>query len=174
MSHYGTLTSPDTLRIERTLPGPVERVWSYLVDSNKREKWLAAGAIEPRVGGRVEHHFRNSSLGSPDEPAPAKYAAVEHDARFTGRVLEYDAPRVLAYLWGDDSQVRFELTPIGDEVRLVVVHSRVPDREQAISVGGGWHAHLDILGDVLRGIAPIGFWSRHNRLEAEYESRIPR
>lgn len=174
MNAYGTMTASDTLRIERTLPGPIERVWSYLVDSEKRAKWLASGAIEPHVGGRVEHHFRNSSLGSPDVAAPAKYAAVEHEARFSGRVLEFDAPHVLAYVWGDDSQVRFELTPVGDEVRLVVVHSRVPDREHALSVAGGWHAHLDILGDVLRGIAPVGFWSRHTPLEAAYETRIPR
>ena len=30
MNDYGVLTAPDTLRIERLLPGPIERVWQYL------------------------------------------------------------------------------------------------------------------------------------------------
>jgi uncharacterized protein YndB with AHSA1/START domain len=174
MSDFGEMIARDTLRIERTLPGPIERVWSFLVDSDKRGRWLASGAIELRPGGRVHHDFHNSALGTPDERAPAKYASVEHEAHFVGRVLECEAPRLLAYVWGDDSQVRFELTPVGDAVRLVVIHSLVPNRDQALSVAGGWHAHLDILHDVLRGVAPTGFWARHARLEAEYEERFAR
>jgi uncharacterized protein YndB with AHSA1/START domain len=42
MNDYGVLTAPDTLRIERLLPGPIERVWQYLTDSDKRATWLAA------------------------------------------------------------------------------------------------------------------------------------
>ena len=173
MTAYGKMIARDTLRIERTLPGPIERVWSFLVDSEKRGRWLASGEIELRPGGRVHHDFHNSALGKPDAPAPAKYAHVEHEAHFVGRVLECEPPRLLAYVWGDDSQVRFELTPIGDEVRLVVTHGLIPDREQATSVAGGWHAHLDILDEVLRGVAPTGFWTRHTRLEAEYDASLP-
>ncbi|MBB3059863.1 uncharacterized protein YndB with AHSA1/START domain [Microbulbifer rhizosphaerae] len=36
MEDYGVMTAADTLRIERLLPGPLERVWQYLVDSDKR------------------------------------------------------------------------------------------------------------------------------------------
>ena len=43
MNDYGVLTAPDTLRIERLLPGPIERVWQYLTDSDKRATWLAVG-----------------------------------------------------------------------------------------------------------------------------------
>ena len=38
---YGVLTEPTTLTIQRLLPGPVERIWSYLTDSELRRKWLA-------------------------------------------------------------------------------------------------------------------------------------
>ena len=38
----GVVTAPRTVRIERILPGPVERVWAYLTESDKRKKWLAA------------------------------------------------------------------------------------------------------------------------------------
>ena len=40
---YGALSEPSTLTIQRMLPGPIERVWAYLTDSDLRRKWLAAG-----------------------------------------------------------------------------------------------------------------------------------
>ena len=33
---YGVVTAPDTVKIERMLPGPIERVWAYLTDPAKR------------------------------------------------------------------------------------------------------------------------------------------
>ena len=44
---YAQPLSADTVRIERTLPGPIERVWAYLVDPELRALWLATGDIEP-------------------------------------------------------------------------------------------------------------------------------
>ena len=41
---YGVLTEPATLKIQRLLPGPIERVWAYLTESDLRRQWLAAGA----------------------------------------------------------------------------------------------------------------------------------
>ncbi len=35
-SPYAVPLSSDTVRIERTLPGPIDRVWQYLVDSDLR------------------------------------------------------------------------------------------------------------------------------------------
>ncbi|MBD0322872.1 MAG: SRPBCC domain-containing protein [Aldersonia sp.] len=71
MTEYCTLVTPDTLRIERELPGPIERVWAFLTESDKRKTWMGAGDIEMRVGGKVEHVFRNAELtGQPDGPPP--------------------------------------------------------------------------------------------------------
>ena len=42
---YGTLIEPTTLKIQRLLPGPIERIWAYLTDSELRRKWLAAGKL---------------------------------------------------------------------------------------------------------------------------------
>jgi uncharacterized protein YndB with AHSA1/START domain len=42
---YGVLTEPATLKIQRLLPGPIERVWAYLTDSELRRRWLAAGEM---------------------------------------------------------------------------------------------------------------------------------
>jgi uncharacterized protein YndB with AHSA1/START domain len=48
------LTEPATLKIQRLLPGPIERVWAFLTESELRRKWLAAGQMEMKVGARFE------------------------------------------------------------------------------------------------------------------------
>ena len=53
---YGTLTEPTTLKIQRLLPGPIERVWAYLTESDLRRQWLAAGEMEMKVGATFELH----------------------------------------------------------------------------------------------------------------------
>lgn len=174
---YGHVTEPGTLRIERILPGPIERVWNYLTDSEKRGTWLASGVLEPRVGGRVEHIFRNSELSSQSDPAPAKYAHLGDESRMHGRVTAYEPPRLLSYTWSEesdvDSEVTFELSPLGEQVRLVLTHRRLGTRDTMISVGAGWHTHLGILAARLDGREPAPFWATHMRLEDEYEQRIP-
>ena len=66
-----TLIEPGTVKLERLLPGPVERVWAYLTESDKRAKWLAGGEFDLRVGGKIRLEFNNSSL-SREKNAPAK------------------------------------------------------------------------------------------------------
>ena len=176
MNDYGTVTAPDTVRLERLLPGPIERVWAYLTDSDKRRTWLAAGPMELQVGGRVDHVFRNNELTPGDGPPP-KYAGLGEEHRMHGRVLACEPPRLLSYTWNEGerqySEVSFELAPRGDGVWLVLTHSRLGNRGLMLSVAAGWHAHLGILIDRLNGQEPAGFWTTHTRLEAEYERRIP-
>ena len=86
MNDYGVLTAPDTLRLERLLPGPIERVWQYLTESDKRATWLAAGDVEQRVGGKVEHTFRNSELSPEHDIPPPKYADCAGDVAMLGKV----------------------------------------------------------------------------------------
>ena len=47
---FGAFTGPAEIRLVRTLPGPIERVWEYLTDPEKRARWFAGGPMEPRVG----------------------------------------------------------------------------------------------------------------------------
>lgn len=174
---YGVATGPDTVRMERVLPGPIERVWSYLTDSEKRGRWLAAGPMELRVGGHVEHIFRNSTLTMNDDPPPAKYADYADEARMIGRITACEPPTLLAYTWSEseaaDSEVTFELHPQKGDVLLVLTHRRLASREAMLGVSAGWHTHLDILRDRLAGREPPGFWFTITRLEAEYDKRIP-
>jgi uncharacterized protein YndB with AHSA1/START domain len=62
---YGALTEPTTLEIQRLLPGPIERIWAYLTESEMRRKWLAAGDMEMRVGALFELVWRNDELTNP-------------------------------------------------------------------------------------------------------------
>jgi uncharacterized protein YndB with AHSA1/START domain len=173
MNDYGQLIAADTLRLERVLPGPIERVWEYLVDDEKRARWLAGGTLDARDGGAVALEFRNSKLSANDDRAPDKYARFEHEAKLSGEVLECDPPRVLAFTWGGDSSVRFELHAQGDDVRLVLTHSRLADREDKLAVASGWHTHLGILDDVLHARAARPFWRTLTKIDAEYERRLP-
>jgi uncharacterized protein YndB with AHSA1/START domain len=172
MSEFGVVPEARTLHIRRVLPGPIERVWAYLTESDKRGRWLASGPMELRVGGKVELTFRNTELSAHAEPAPDKYKQYE-GASFSGHVTRCEPPRLLSYTWGDDSEVTFELTPQGEKVMLVLTHRRLLDRTAMVRFGSGWHAHLDILLDHLNGREPRPFWSNHARLEAEYDKRLP-
>ena len=67
---YGTLSEPATLTLQRLLPGPIERVWAYLTDGELRRQWLAAGAMEEKVGAPVEFVWRNDELTDPPGERP--------------------------------------------------------------------------------------------------------
>ena len=171
---YATAISEDTVRIERSLPGPIERIWTYLTDSDKRATWLARGPMGSVEGGRVELTWFNSQLSGQNEPPPEEYKKDEGYS-MSGRVLACDPPHLLSFTWGDessDSVVTFELSQQSERVKLVLTHSRLADRATKLSVSSGWHAHLDILEDVLSDRSARPFWSNHARLKAEYERRL--
>jgi uncharacterized protein YndB with AHSA1/START domain len=176
MSDYGTLTAPDTVRFERLLPGPIERVWAYLTDPDKRARWLAGGPMRLVPGGEVELHFRNADLSPEASSPPAKYADCAGEVTTHGHVLRSEPPRLLSYSWeegkGDHSEVTFELTARDELVHLVLTHRRLKDRVTRLSVASGWHTHLGILADVLAGRTPAAFWPRLEQVEAEYDRRI--
>ena len=167
---YGELIEPTTLRIQRLLPGPIERIWAYLTDSELRSKWLAAGAMEMKVGAPVELVWRNDELNDPPSKRPADFPE-EH--RMQSRITELDPPRKLAITWGESGAVSFELDPQGSEVLLTVIHRRVPDRANLLKVAAGWHMHLDVLVAHARGKQPEPFWDGWSRLQKEYDRRLP-
>lgn len=176
MTEYGELINDTTVRFERTLPGPIDRVWAYLVDSEKRAKWLCGGETVLDVGGAVEMCFHNATLSNAtDIERPEKYADMPEKVTFGGHVTEIDPPRLLSHTWefdGENSEVRYELEEQGDSVRLVLTHTRLNSPAEVLSVCGGWHTHLDILVEVLKGSEPPPFWKTHTEYEEQYESRL--
>jgi uncharacterized protein YndB with AHSA1/START domain len=167
---YGELTEPATLKIQRLLPGPVERVWAYLTESDLRRQWLAAGEMEMKVGAPFELVWRNDELTDTPGQRPPGFPD-EH--RMQSRITEFDPPRKLAISWGSTGGVSFELEPQGKEVLLTVIHRRLPDRATMLNVGAGWHMHLDILVARAKGEEPQPFWNGWIRLKSEYAQRLP-
>lgn len=56
-------------------------------------------------------------------------------------------------------------------MRLILTHSKVPDRDFALNVSGGWHAHLDMLEYHLKNQIPPGYWDIWRRYEGAYDKR---
>jgi uncharacterized protein YndB with AHSA1/START domain len=168
-SDYGTLTAADTLRIQRLLPGPVERVWAFLTDGDLRRQWLAGGDMTLAEDAPFELVWRNDELTDPPGRRPQGFGE-EH--RMQSRITELDPPRRLAFTWGA-GEVAFDLQPRGEQVLLTIVHSGISDRRNRVMIGAGWHGHLDVLDARLRGDAPEPFWDRWATLHDEYDRRVP-
>jgi uncharacterized protein YndB with AHSA1/START domain len=173
---YGTSTEAGLVRLERKLPGPIERVWEYLTDSEKRGKWFASGPMELRPGGKIEFHFHNSELSAHQEPTPERFKKVE-GLKSNGRVIKCDPPKLLSFAWdemsGGESEVTFELSERDDKVLMVITHRRLRNRNEMVGVGAGWHVHVGILNDILNGRDLRPFWSTYEGLEKEYDRLLP-
>ena len=177
MSAYGELLDDNTVRFERMLPGPIERVWSYIVESDKRKQWLCAGDIGPGDGAQADMLFHNETLSSSEDiEVPEKYEKYAGEMPFSGTVTRWDPPRAVSHTWefdeNESSEVCYELEEVGDKVRLVLTHRRLETSDTVLNVSGGWHTHLDILADILEGQRPKPFWKTHTTLEAEYTARL--
>ena len=165
---YGVLTDPVTLEIERRLPGPVERVWSYLTDGELRRQWLASGNMKLEVGSSFELTWRNDELTDPPGDRPEEFSG-EHTMKST--IVEVDEPRKLVYTWGE-GEVEFTLQPVDGDVLLTLIHRRVSERKMRLMVGAGWHMHLNILEAKLAGRLTEPFWDGWFRLRDEYDQRF--
>lgn len=167
---HGVLIEPTTLRIQRLLPGPIERVWAYLTESDLRRQWLAAGDMDMRLGAPFELTWRNHELSDPPGERPEGFPEEHSMASW---ITELDPPRRLAFAWNNSGDVSFELEPQGKDVLLTVTHRRLPDRNTMLMVGAGWHMHLDILVARASGKSPAPFWDGWCQLKAEYDRRLP-
>jgi uncharacterized protein YndB with AHSA1/START domain len=166
---YGVLIEPLTLQIQRLLPGPVDRVWAYLTQSDLRRQWLASGAMELKAEAPFTLTWRNSELSDPPGQRPEGFGE-EHSLE--SRIVAVDPGRKLVFTW-NQGEVTFELEPAGDKVLLTVTHRRLPDHAQLLNVSAGWHAHLDALVTRINGQTPTTpFWDSWSGLKAEYEKRL--
>lgn len=175
LARDGEILDADTIRFERLLPGPVERVWAFLTESDKRKLWLAAGDFDLRPGGKTTLFFQHKNLSSKRGAAPEQFRKMDEEGDgFDGRVLRCDPPRLLAITWGGEqsSEVTFELTPqTSGEVLLTLTHRRLT-KQDMLNVGPGWHTHLGVLAERLHGREAENFWVTFERLKAHYRSKL--
>lgn len=154
-----------TLRFERPLPHPPERVWRALTEPEEMFAWHPTPArFEPRAGGRVDW--------DPEGHVPDMEP---------GEVTDYDPPRLLGYTWGidesrEDDHLRWELRPREDGCLVILVHT-FSDRFKAARDGAGWHVCLDSLGAMLEGrTEPSGGASEvpgpWEKLNARYQEKF--
>ena len=87
---HGKLTDGTTLRMQRGLPGRIERVWSYLTDSDLRRQWLAAGTMTLQAGATFELVWRNDELSASAAERPDGFSA---ESRAICRFEEVEPPR---------------------------------------------------------------------------------
>jgi len=167
-SDYGVVTAPQTVRLQRRMPGPIDRVWAYLTESELRRKWLASGEMAPQAGSHFELTWRNDELTDPPGHKPEGFGK-EHSMQST--ITAFDAPRHLAFTWGD-GEVDITLEPQGDQVLLTLVHRGISDHRNLLMIGAGWHMHLDVLVARVAGTRPEPFWDGWQRLHTEYAERI--
>ena len=167
---YGELIEPMTLKIQRLLPGPVDRVWAYLTESELRRQWLASGQMQMKTDTPFTFTWRNDDLSDPPGRRPDGFSA-EHSLE--SRILDLDSNRKLTIAW-NAGEVSFELEPAGDKVLLTVTHRRAPDRATLLNVSAGWHTHLDVLATKLSGKPQTAsFWDAWSKLKADYDKRLP-
>jgi len=166
---YGTISEGSTLTIQRWLPGPVERIWTYLTDSDHRRRWLAAGEMRLAPAASFEFVWRNGELSDPSDPRPAGFP---EEARMSSHVIAVDPMRMLRIAWGK-GDVTFELMPKGEKVLLTLTHRGLDDRGARTMIAAGWHMHLDILVARVSGKESVSFWSGWAQLRDTYEQRLP-
>jgi uncharacterized protein YndB with AHSA1/START domain len=159
---FGEIITPTTFRLERTLKAPIDRVWSYFVDGDKRSRWFTGGDSFSANGQAFSILFAHRNITN--EKPPERWAQMESgEFPMTGRVLAFDPPRLLAISWGDGeehvSEVRFEFEARGEETLLTLTHTKIDTLEHTRDFAGGWTAHLETLAGVLDGKPTNRFWA---------------
>lgn len=176
MSEFGTLVDAQSVRFERRLSHRIERVWAFLTDPALRSQWLAAGEMALRPGGRLKMTFDNTRLGGGD--GEMLFEGAQPQSRtFTGRVLRCEEPRILSHTWdeedGTESEVTYELVADGEHTLLIVTHRRLASASLRTDVAAGWHAHLNVLGEILDGRPPASFGEAHAKYKEHYARQMP-
>lgn len=156
MSDKGEMSSVPSVVFTRTLPGPIERVWSFIAETRNLPAWFGEdSSIEPRQGGAV--HFMGGHI--------------------RGVVTQWRPPKKLVYTWNvfgpndppeavseyPESYPTFELETRGSDVLLTFAHFPILERfvkQNAM----GWHTMLDMLVTGLQGqkIEERSFYMKKN------------
>jgi uncharacterized protein YndB with AHSA1/START domain len=174
----GTVTTTGdtwTLRFERNLDHPIEKVWDALTNNARLKEWLADdGEIDLRPGGRV----------------------VLKDHVVDSTIVDLDPPNAIEYGWKgeyyDGGTVRWELSSTPDGTRLQLTHRmNVMSQEEAeafkermpglpdgweplSSTLAGWHTILDRFVAAVDGTPIPDDMDRWRELHEHYKASLTR
>lgn len=154
------------VRVERLLPGPLERAWAWLTEADKLGQWFAEADGDLGPERRVNLRFRAEVIERPRD----------YVSQFV--VTRWEPRRALSCDWVDPdageaaaSQVLFELEPRGEQVLLVISNTRLPERDWA-DVAGGWTGHTAVLAARLSGRTPPALLPVCEAAEAGLNARL--
>jgi uncharacterized protein YndB with AHSA1/START domain len=153
----GTITINEdygTLKFERPLSHPREKVWKAITDPKEIFRWLPdyKGTFNGYNGGTID--LVNTVSGS----------------HVTGDILVSDLNSVFEHEWhispnqmfphGEpESIIRWELKQEGDSNTLLIVTHSCLTKSTALRLAPGWHAYLDRLEAILNNQVPPD-WAR--------------
>jgi uncharacterized protein YndB with AHSA1/START domain len=155
--------APDTIRLERMLDAPPEKVWRYLTEAGLRQQWFMGGT-DARPDSEFELLNDHDNLSQDDVPYPEDYAPYKGRS-WHEKVIRFEPPRVLetTFQGGKNGIVTYELHREGAGTRLVVTHSGITSPTGFEDFGGGWNSHMIVLQERLAGRSVRNFWELHMR-----------
>ncbi len=119
-----------SVRFERRLKHSVEKVWSYLTDSEKLTRWFSELKVEDlRLGGTITFDMQDGT-----------FEVFE--------ITDYKELSVLEYTWGED-RVRFELHSEEGGCRLVLTERITSITDHTPKDIAGWDVCLDVIEALL-------------------------
>ena len=163
---HGVLAPDKSLRIQRRLHGPIERVWSYLTESDLRRQWLASGTMQLQPGASFELVWRNDELSNSAAERPDGFSA---ESRAMCQFIEVDPPRRMRYIWPGVGEVSMELEAAGADVLLTLTHRQLVGERLILNVSAGWHAHLALLVARLEHTEAPSLWATWKKVRIDYE-----
>lgn len=168
MSDFGVIIDRSSVKFERIVPGPIERVWEHITKREFLCKWLGDGDIG------AEGSTIALLQEGPDVP-------LHTGATIAGVVTRCVPPGLLAFTWNHmapgatrptipESIVTIELRPSADAVLLTLTHQGIAP-EWVARLSTGWHAFLDILALRMDGRAPSQVMEMFARLLPQYDAK---
>ena len=90
------------------------------------------------------------------------------------RITRYQPPHLPAITWegGEAGEVAFALSDEGGKTLLVLTHTGLRGRDDAVNFGAGWHSHLAVLERRIKGDAVPDFWALHGQAEEIVEKTL--